>query len=89
MKNNIINAMNSAMKGLRHASYTIRAKCKYTTERATEILRSDSGASHFIEMLIGILIVVVIGALFVEQTRTMITDFFTFLWGKIQSVFTV
>ena len=55
--------------------------------RMTDVLRSESGASHFIEILIGILLVVVVGALFLEQSRNLITTFFTHLWTRIQAVF--
>jgi len=72
---------------MRSAAGWFRGQAWNLKGRMTDVLRSESGASHFVEILIGILLVVVVGALFLDQSRTLITNFFAHLWARILAVF--
>ena len=77
----------SARGWFSRAAFAIERGCVAAMGRARLALLNSRGASHFIELLIGVLIVVVVGALFLAQSKEKITDFFELLWSNIKNTF--
>ena len=77
----------SARGWFSRTAFAVERGCVAAMGRARLALLNSRGASHFIELLIGVLIVVVVGALFLTQSRDKLKSFFDLLWTNIQDMF--